>query len=188
MTLARKIKPLDATFTQEWIAQARSDVDHVFNTAADRYENIRQNPFTGGHWVPRLDPTKPQKEDAVRAVLARRWHAKYGPPGADLQRLPLGYEERELLKRGGATHILAWYARSLDNLDYDVVEHPSFYDYACGVMVCEFAPESIREDEQLKRRFPPRPLSGLGGSLYWEPPEDDVQRPHSTRSKVNSDE
>jgi len=173
---------LDAKFTAAEIAEVKLYVDHVFNTAADRYETIRQNPLTGGHWVPRLDPTKPQKEDAVRAVLARRWHAKHGPPGADLQPLPLGYEERELLKRGGATHILAWYARSLDNLDYDVVEHPSFYDYACGVMVCEFAPPFITQDPKLQRRFPPRQLAGLGGSLYWEPPKGDQRRPSSMRS------
>jgi hypothetical protein len=183
MTPARKIKPLDSIFTPAWIARARSDVDHVLSNAADRHETMRRNPFTSGGWVARLDPIEPEKEVAVRAVLARRWHAKYGPADADLQPLPLGYDERESLKRGAAPHILAWYARSLYALDYDVVEHPSFHDYACGVMACEFTPPSITQDPQLQRRFPPRHLPGLGGSLMWLPPEDDVRRPRSTRLK-----
>jgi hypothetical protein len=185
MAPARKIRPLERMFTAGEIAEARSYVDHVFNTAPDRHDTMRYNSFTSGGWT-RFDRIKPQKEAAVRAVLAQRWFAKNGP--ADLQPLPLGYDERESLKSGGAPHILAWYARSLDNLDYDVVEHPSFHDYACGVMVCEFAPPFITQDPELQRRFPPRQLDGLGGSLYWEPPENHQQRPSSMRLKVISDE
>jgi hypothetical protein len=188
MAHARKTRPLDTIFTQAWIDQARSDVNAVFNNAADRHATPRRNSFTSGAWVPSLDPIEPEKEAAVRAVLARRWHAKYGPADAHLQPLPLGYDERESLKRGGAPHILAWYARSLYALDYDVVEHPSFHDYACGVMACEFAPPSITQDPQLQRRFPPRHLPGLGGGLMWLPPENDVRRPRSTRLKVTTDE
>jgi len=51
-----------------------------------------------------------------------------------MQRLPLGYSEREALKDGGPRHILAWYARSLAKQSYDVLAHPSFHEYACGVM------------------------------------------------------
>jgi hypothetical protein len=172
MAAARKIRPLADMYDPEEIAQATSDVDHVFNTAPDRHWTMRRNPFTSGGWVPRLDPIKPQIEAAVRAELARRWFANHGP--ADLQPLPFGYDEREPLKAGGAPHILAWYARSLDVLDYDVIQHPSFHDYACGVMASELAPESIREDERLQRRFPACPLSGLGSGLMWLPPKENI--------------
>jgi hypothetical protein len=105
-----------------------------------------------------------------RALWARQWFVENGP--ADLQPLPLGYVEREELKRGGAEHILAWYARSLDSLNYDVQAHPSFYDYACGAMASEFTGlDCVKKNEELRKRFSPRPLAGLGPGLYWEPPK-----------------
>jgi hypothetical protein len=182
MANASKIKPLADMYHPEEIAETSAYVDHVFDNAPDRYDTMRQNPFTCGGWVPRLDPIKPQKEAAVRAVLAQQWFATNGPVDADLQPLPLGYNERESLKKGGATHVLAWYARSFDVSEYDVVQHPSFHDYACGVMASELAPAFITENEQLKRRFPPRPLSGLGSGLIWLPPRYERCRT-STKSK-----
>jgi hypothetical protein len=113
-----------------------------------------------------------------RARSARKWFADNGP--ADLQPLPLGYNERERLKGGGALHILAWYARSLACRNYDVLEHPSFEDYACGVMASEHAPHFIKE-EQLLKRFVPRPLDGLGHDLCWRPPKEHAQMMESWR-------
>ena len=58
---------------------------------------------------------------------------------------------------------MAWYARSLWALDYNVQQHASFDDYARGVMASEeYAPDFIRKNEELQRRFPPRFLKGLG--------------------------
>lgn len=111
--------------------------------------------------------------DGPKARRARKWFSKNGPP--DLQPLPLGYDEREhlkLTKKQLAEHILAWFARSLDNRDYNVHEHPSFYDYACGVMTSEFAPAFITKDEGLRTRFPPKKLEGLGPGLQWLPPKE----------------
>ena len=102
------------------------------------------------------------------ALAARRWFAENGPP--DLQPLPLGYRERERLKHGGADHILAWYARSFEGQDYDWRQHPPFDEYARGVMASEFAPNSIKNDETLRKRFPPRPLEWLNNGMDWEPP------------------
>ena len=99
--------------------------------------------------------------DGRRARTARKWFADNGPP--DLQPLPLGYDERERLKHGGADHILAWYARSLDGENYDVVRHPPFEDYACGVMASEFAPDFIKKDEQCKS------ASHRESSQEWDP-------------------
>ncbi len=104
-----------------------------------------------------------------RAKVAREWFAHHGPP--DLPPLPLGYAERERLKRGGVTHILAWYARSLACQNYDILKHPSFDDYARGVMCSEFAPDFIKNDMELKKRFRPCPLVGLGPGLHWLTPK-----------------
>src|SRR5262245_10279529 len=90
-----------------------------------------------------------------RARAARTWFADNGP--ADMQPLPLGYAERERLKDGSKRHILAHYARSLADQDYDVENHPSFHDYACGWMASPYAPKSPTNDPELQRRFPPRP-------------------------------
>jgi hypothetical protein len=105
-----------------------------------------------------------------RARFARKWFADNGPP--DIQPLPLGYDERESLKGGGVPHILAWYARSLACRKYDVLEHPLFDDYARGVMASEYAPDFITKNEELRQRFPPLLLKGLGPGLCWKPPEE----------------
>jgi hypothetical protein len=189
MAPAPKIRPLNSIFPEAAIAEASSYVDHVFNNAPDRYETTRLNPVIGGSWVSGLDPIEPEKEAAVRALLAQRWFASHGPADPDLQPLPLGYGERERLKRGGASHILAWYARSLDALEYDVTQHPLFHDYACGVMACFGpVPPSITEDKQLQRRFPPRPLSGLISGLIWLPPEEYERCPPSMKFKEGTHE
>jgi hypothetical protein len=73
------------------------------------------------------------------------------------------------LKHGGLDHMVAWYARSWEAQGYDLEEHPSFYDYACGVMASLETPSFITEDGKLRNRFPPRPLPGLGSGLMWEP-------------------
>ena len=114
-----------------------------------------------------------------RARFARKWFAGNGPP--DIQPLPLGYGEREALKGGGVPHILAWYARSLDCRNYDVLEHPLFDDYARGVMASEFAPDFITKNENLQQRFPPRLLKGLGPGLSWQPPEEHARTMESLR-------
>ena len=106
----------------------------------------------------------------LKARLAREAFALNGPPDAPL--LPIGYDEREDTKRQGPlAKIVALYARSLENRKYDLREHPSFDDYARGVMASEYNGHSqMKEDEELKKRFPPRQLKGLGPGLYWEPP------------------
>lgn len=104
-----------------------------------------------------------------RAKAARKWFADNGP--ADLQLLPLGYGERERLKAGGPRHIVAWYARSLACRNYDVRKHPSFHDYACGVMASDFGLDFVKNDKELQKRFPPRTLAGLGPGLCWLPPK-----------------
>ena len=149
--------------------QIKAQVDRLFRQAPDRHEEIRTNPVTGGRWVNRLDPVKPQKQAALRALMAGDWFARTAPPGAPP--LPLSYEEREALKRGGLPHIVAWFARSLDARRYAYDEHPSIEDYACGVMASPHAPDFITQDPELLKHYPPRPLRGLDPHLYWDPPK-----------------
>ena len=103
-----------------------------------------------------------------RAMAAREWFEINGPP--DAPPLPISYDEREDLKVGGLPTIVALYARSWEGRDYDQ-DHPTFFDYACGVMASEhMGYPGIKEDAQLRKRFPPCQLTGLGPGLCWEPP------------------
>jgi hypothetical protein len=103
------------------------------------------------------------------ALLAREWFYENGPE--DAQPLPLSWGEREHLKSGGVPHILAWFARSLEARDYNYLEHPPFFDYACGVMASQVTLDRVKNDPELQKRFPPRVLDGLNSGLVWEPPK-----------------
>ncbi len=105
----------------------------------------------------------------LQAQLAREHFAANGPP--DAPPLPLSYDEREDLKAGGLSTIVAWYARSWEARRYNPQGHPLFDDYARGVMASDYAPYFIKNDAALLRRFPPRSLPGLGPGLCWQPPK-----------------
>ena len=147
---------------------ARLLVDSLFKANAVQFGEICDWPIIGGHYVSGFDPIEEQREKAVRALLARGWFAHNGPP--DAPPLPLSPNERECLKVGGLNHLVAWYDCSLACLDYAVEKHPSFDDYACGVMASEYAPDFIKKDEELRRRFPSQKLKGLGPGLIWQSP------------------
>ena len=152
-------------------------MERLFKTRRKSGELCR-NPVTGGSYVAGLEPIKPQKDAARRALRAREWFRKNGP--ADVQPLPLSLYEREPLKlgRGLLNHILAWYARSLEGRKFDVEEHPSFADYVSGVLweaelpvgfACLHYP--CEELQELKKRFPPRMLKGMSPGVKWLPPK-----------------
>ena len=61
------------------------------------------------------------------------------------------------------------YASSLRILNYDDFRHPSFEQYARGVMASPLAPDFITKDPTLLKRFPLRHLPGLGSGLCWIP-------------------
>jgi hypothetical protein len=108
------------------------EVDRLFAEAPDRFAKFRQNPVTGSKFLGGEDPIGPQKLQACRALMAREWFARTAPP--DVPPLPLSYEQRENLKRGGLPHIVAWMARSLAYRDFVFEGHPWFDDYARGVL------------------------------------------------------
>jgi hypothetical protein len=145
----------------------RPYVDRLFKEAPDRYNRIRTNPVTGSRWVNGVDRVGPQKRAACRGLVARAWFDRDSP---EMKALPLSYHEREELKRhGGVDYIQSVYARSFEAQKYDFVRHPSFEQYARGVMASPLAPDFIRQDPELLKRYPPRPLDGLGSGLYWKP-------------------
>jgi hypothetical protein len=165
------------------------EVDRLFSEAKAKRGDFCVNPVTGGHFVWGEDPIEPQKRDAARALFAREMFALSAP--LDTPNLPLSYGEREHLKVGGLSTIVALYARSLESRDYDTEEHPSFADFASGVMASDFnGHPGMKEDEGLRRRFPPRPLKGLGPGLMWLPPKEHAEimaiYNHSTKSRLAS--
>ena len=126
-------------------------------------------------WVDCQETPAKQRQFERQALAAREWFKQHGPPDAPV--FPIGYAERERLKIGGLPLMVAWYARSLAGQGYNFAEHPSFDDYAAGVMASEeHAPDFIRNNEEMRRRFPPRPLSWLGSGLYWCPPRPERKK------------
>lgn len=129
------------------------------------------NPVTGAGFVWGDDPIAEQKEAAIVALLAREWFAVNGPP--DAPQLPLNIDERDCLRSsGGVGALVGFYARSLYPYDYDVRKHPSFDDFARGLMAIAVKKGlwGLEKDEALIRRFPPRPLEGMDeDGAYWEP-------------------
>jgi len=78
-------------------------------------------------------------------------------------------EYNVMMRCGGPWYLLAGYSFSLENLDYNFLVHPSFVDYASGVMADDGTPERVRSDPELLAEFPPQPLPGLH-RLMWHPP------------------
>jgi hypothetical protein len=153
----------------EWrIMDFKPYVDRLFRQAADRSYSRRSNPIIGGHWLNGVDRVGPQKEAACRALVVRAWFA-WSNPG--MPALPLSAVERSDLKRlRGSDYLLSEYAASLEGQKYDTFKHPPFEQYARGVMACPLAPEFIRNDPKLLKRYPLRPLPGLGPGLCWNDP------------------
>jgi len=157
--------------------RARQLVDREFEANRARRGEICDWPITGGHYVSGFDRIKAMKELAVRALIARDWFTRNGPP--DAPPLPLGYHEREDLKlgRGLLAYILALFARSLECRDYNLEEHPPFAEYISGVLWeaervdgdIGGLPKYPGELAELKKRFPPRMLAGMGPGFCWLP-------------------
>jgi hypothetical protein len=77
----------------------------------------------------------------------------------------------------GLKGVVGFYARSLSRggygrQSYDVCNHPSFDDFARGLMAINTGLWRIENDGNLKRRFPPCPLEGMTPSAFWVPPEE----------------
>ena len=172
MTAAREMKPLHEMYSQDEIDRATACVTRVYENGPD---DIEDNPVAG--WADFAECSGPGEliEAAIRAVLARRWYAVNSPQDPDLQPLPLGYLEMKDAKlQSEAGRILAWYSRSLAHIYYDIQQHPSFYEYACGILADEKVGSQLLEE--LRDRFPPRLLPGLDECTgNWDPPPTDQE-------------
>jgi hypothetical protein len=174
----REAKTQSMTFYEQ-------EVDRLFRELRDPPGTLCYWPVIGGGFVKGVDNTTQMRRYIALALRARDWFIDHGP--SDAPPLPLSYGDREALKHGGLDHMVAWYARSLAALEFDVDKHPSFHDYACGALVSGLIPW---REEALEKRFPPRKLDGLGGWLCWKAPEqpqrEAVRGPGRARIKLAS--
>lgn len=173
--------------------RARHLVDRLFEAHAVRPGQVCEWPVLGGSYVRGEDPIDEMKEEAVRALLAREYFARNGPP--DCQPLPLSCMEIEDRRWHGhglrtgdhsndlLSHIVAEFAITLRRHDWDFNCCPSFEEFACGMMATELLPKLAAThfpDEMLRllKRYPPRPLKGLldKGHFRWEASKRHVKR------------
>jgi hypothetical protein len=109
---------------------------------------------------------------SVEIIVTREWFARHGPH--DAQPLPLSGSEIEDWKyapkseQPSLSHIVSCFAYSLRARDWDFNSHPSFEDFTRGALASDHAPDFVREDEELRKRYPPRHLRGLGPGLCWD--------------------
>jgi hypothetical protein len=150
--------------------QIEVEVDRLFGNISGQRGDRCMNPVTGGWFVLGEDPLPPQKQTARKALLARESFAEDGPP--DAPPLPLSNADIEDFKygRGAFRGIIARFALSLRSLHWYFTRHPSFEDFARGVLASKKAPQFILADKALRLRYPPRPLAGLSPFFVWKPP------------------
>jgi hypothetical protein len=156
----------------------------LFAAAPDRFDQLRRNPVTETLYC-YLDPIGEQKRAALRALRARVWFERTGP--RDAPPLPLCSGDREALKRvGGISYIVSLFDFSLMTRDYAYDEHPSFYDFARGVLASldVDVPYILKHDpgQDLQILYPPRPLPGLKNGV-WTPVERPSCKPRRSRSR-----
>ncbi|SHG24141.1 hypothetical protein [Bradyrhizobium erythrophlei] len=150
-----------------------NEVDRLFAELNAKPGECCDNPVTGGGFVWGLDPIATQKKEAVARLRAREWFALNGPP--DAPPLPLSHADvGDYRDARGLKGVVGFYARSLSRQGYDVQKHPSFDDFARGLMALavEKGLWNLENDQTLIRRFRPRPLEGMTPSAFWAPPKE----------------
>ena len=156
------------------------EVDRLFAELNAKPGGCCDNPITGGGFVMGLDPIETQKKEAIVALLAREWFTVNGP--SDAPPLPLSHGDVEEYRNArGLKGVVGFYARSLARQGYDIRKHPSFDDFACGLMASDTGSWHIEKDAQLIKRFPPRPLEGMT-SAFWAAPKEYEQIMASQKS------
>ena len=66
-------------------------------------------------------------------------------------------------------HLVVDFTRSLEANGWEINNHPSFEEFARGVLASEYAPDFTRKNEALLKRYPPRALAGIGPGQVWRP-------------------
>ncbi len=165
------------------------EVERLYRENPPRDGEWCTDPVTHGNYIGGLYPIKLQKENARRALLAREWFFFHGP--ADAQPLPIPSWEHDEFR---GTHdrerflfyyIVAKYACSLEGQKYDFIHHPPFNEFVGGLMWWDAngvtLPNCPKELPQLRKRFPPRWLTGLLPCFSWVPPKEYAERMESYR-------
>jgi hypothetical protein len=146
----------------------KEHVNKLFSDAAPMSGDLCINPVIGGIWLAGEDPIIVQKNRARRALVAREWFYIHGPK--DAPPLPLsGSEQAALRYRDPLGHLVVDFARSLEENGWEINNHPSFEDFARGVLASAHSPDFTRKNEALLKRYPPRPLSGIRRGQVWRP-------------------
>ena len=163
------------------------EVERLFSEISCQRGSLCMNPVTGVDFVYGVEPIKPQKEDAYRALLAQEWFALNGP--ADALPLPINQRDWSTLKysRGPMYFFTVQLARSMAP-HYDTVEHPAFADYVSGILwehdnnipSCKL-PFTAEQLAELRKRFPPRKIEGLH-CFCWSPPKRKKQTKNERRA------
>jgi hypothetical protein len=160
----------------------KNKVDELFVEVLSQPDgHVYDNPVTGGRFLKGEsgeDSNAYQKHDAMKALLAQEWFAVNGPPNAPL--LPVTQLDWDDMRRGiigGLPIFVGWYARSLGLHDWNVHEHPSFEDFARGLMMFPEIRARASEDPLVLKRYPPRKLIGMyPQGAFWEPAERSAAR------------
>jgi hypothetical protein len=161
------------TMVTNFKSPIEQQVDRLFSEIKTKHGECCVNPVTGTLFVRGIDSIRTQKKAAIGALRAREWFAVNGPP--DAPPLPLSAYEHEDYRHGrGLRQIVGFFGRSLEANEYDFHRHPSFEDFARGLMAMavDGGLWGLEHDAQLKKRFPPRRLPGMTPGAYWAPPKE----------------
>jgi hypothetical protein len=139
----------------------------------DLFEEVRQKAEAAGEKfaiVPYLGDSFPiecawlfrLKRQVARALVARKLFEQHAPPELPLSNTDI---EKAIRSKDNRIVLIGFFARSWACANWGA--HPSFIDYSSAVMTSEHAPQHLRTDAALLKKFPPRPLKGLDRNLCW---------------------
>jgi hypothetical protein len=138
---------------------------------------LREPPFGR---APILETVFDPADEAAVGRLKRRicaaraasiWHRETAPPWA--RDLPVSESDfsKRLNELAPRQQLLQFFGYSVRAFGWVYKPHPSFPIYARGFMSYDFAPEELRNDPDLRKEFPPRPLAGLDTTLCYNTPD-----------------
>jgi hypothetical protein len=161
-------------------------IDQLFSELPKERDSCCVNPVTLAHFLRGeggRDSIAYQKRLARKALEAREWFALNGP--RDAPPLPMNHDEWNDMRWGdsGIGVLVAYYARSLAGRDFNLRDHPSFEEFARGLLMLPVVRRQIGQNDCLFRRYPPRALAGMIESLTWWPPKRQSRRTRSTTER-----
>jgi hypothetical protein len=176
----------------------RTKVDAEFQNVLSQPDGWCENPITGGRFLKGgtgEDSIAHQKREAEKALLAQEWFALDGPANAPaLPVTQMGWEDMRHDHECGLNPLIGFYSRSLSFRDWQVHNHPSFEDFARGLLANDNGHWDLpqRVGPAVLKRYPPRALAGMTPHGYWAPPKEyseimeECMRGQSRRAKLAS--